>query len=146
MSAITINECHAQLALISAQLDELRKALLGFKREVAPTLDEHGRAVLIKELVAAHFGLTPKALNQTTREGRIAWPRHLAMYLIRKHTGLTMIDVGRMFGRDHTLVSHACMKLSRLLSTGDRRAVADNEVLNEAIVRTFTQKPQVTVS
>lgn len=43
-------------------------------------------------------------------------PRHVAMYLARKHTFCSLPMIGRAFaGRDHTTVLHAVRKVERLL-------------------------------
>lgn len=45
------------------------------------------------------------------RAMKTANARQLAMYLCHVLSGLTMTDVGAMFGRDRTTVSHACAQI-----------------------------------
>jgi chromosomal replication initiator protein len=42
----------------------------------------------------------------------VALPRQIAMYLIRKYTGLGFKEIGHYFGgKDHSTVMHACKKI-----------------------------------
>ena len=38
------------------------------------------------------------------------------MYLLRKRTGLTLAEIGRIFHRDHTSIIHACQTIEEVLS------------------------------
>ena len=40
---------------------------------------------------------------------------YLTMYLIRKMTNLSLPDIGREFGRDHSTVIHALNKVEKML-------------------------------
>ena len=35
----------------------------------------------------------------------------MAMYLVRKLTSYSLPEIGKVFGRDHTTVMHACNKI-----------------------------------
>jgi chromosomal replication initiator protein len=79
----------------------------------------------IQELTAEAFGLTAQELVSPARAARVAWPRQVAMYLAREHTGSTLPAIGRRFGgRNHTTVLHACRRTTeRLASDPEARAV-----------------------
>ena len=50
--------------------------------------------------------------SPTTRVQAIAMPRQIAMYLVRKYTGLGFKEIGQFFGgKDHSTVVHACKKV-----------------------------------
>ena len=68
-----------------------------------------GGAVL--GLVARHFGLRVRDLSSASRSPRIAMPRQIAMYLVRRHCGLSYPEIGQRFGRHHTTVLHACRRV-----------------------------------
>jgi chromosomal replication initiator protein len=62
----------------------------------------------IQALVCQRFGLSNEELLSTSRTGRIAQPRQLAMYLARELTEHSLPAIGRHFGgRDHTTVLYA---------------------------------------
>lgn len=63
----------------------------------------------IESAVAQVFGVAHRDLGLPTRgRKRVALARQAAMYLAHVACGLTFKDVGTLFGRDRTTVSHAC--------------------------------------
>lgn len=66
----------------------------------------------IQTAVAKHFNLKLHELKATTRTQSVALPRQIAMYLIRKYTGLGYKEIGRFFGgKDHSTIMHGCKKV-----------------------------------
>ena len=62
----------------------------------------------IKTTVALHFGIKVSDLVSKRRTRNLSFPRHIAMYLCRKHTTASFPDIGGEFGgRDHSSVIHA---------------------------------------
>lgn len=65
--------------------------------------------VVIEQSVAQVFGVAGGDLRQATRgRAKVARARQVAMYLAHVGCGLSLTDVGRLFCRDRTTVSHAC--------------------------------------
>lgn len=64
---------------------------------------------IIEHAVAQAFGVADNDLRQANR-GRagVALARQSAMYLAHVAGGLTLTEVGHLFGRDRTTVAHAC--------------------------------------
>ena len=60
------------------------------------------------------------ALRGTQKNKGVAEPRQMAMYLIRKLTNLSLPDIGKEFGRDHTTVLYAIRKVEVALKNGDQ--------------------------
>ena len=69
----------------------------------------------ILKVVASTFEVTRTELLGPHRMRRLVLPRHVAMFLVRKHTGDSFPEIGRRFGRDHTTVHHACRKIEQAL-------------------------------
>jgi chromosomal replication initiator protein len=62
----------------------------------------------IKKAVAQHFSLKVTEIVSKRRTKNLSFPRHLAMYLCRKHTTASYPEIGQKFGgRDHSSVIHA---------------------------------------
>jgi chromosomal replication initiator protein len=62
----------------------------------------------IKKAVATHFSLKASDLISKRRTRNVSFPRHVAMYLCRKHTTASYPEIGHQFGgRDHSSVIHA---------------------------------------
>ena len=63
-------------------------------------------------LAASLFEIDPVLLTLSTRgRARVAMARQVAMYLAHVGYGLTLTEVGEMFGRDRTTVAHACRRI-----------------------------------
>lgn len=66
---------------------------------------------------ATYFQLDFDDLVSAKRSKRIAQARQVAMYICREMTGLSLTNIGEIFGgRDHTTVIHACQKISSEMS------------------------------
>ena len=79
---------------------------------VQPTIED------VQALTAEAFGLTLDELLSANRSPRLAWPRQVAMYLAREHTGATLPAIGAGFGgRNHTTVMHACRRTTERLAS-----------------------------
>ena len=64
---------------------------------------------IIKEKVARFYHLRTTDLSSQKRHRSIVIPRHVAVYLCRQMTTLSLPDIGRHFGkRNHTTVLHSC--------------------------------------
>lgn len=64
---------------------------------------------VIEDTVAQVFGVTQADLCIKSRgKAHIALARQVAMYLAHVICGLTLTEVGVLFGRDRTTVAHAC--------------------------------------
>ncbi len=64
----------------------------------------------IELAVTRVFGVDGEALDKVSRGiARVALARQVAMYLAHVGCGLSMASAGRLFGRDRTTVSHACL-------------------------------------
>src|SRR5262249_55669868 len=70
----------------------------------------------IQQLVSERFGLSREELCGDRRSQNIVYPRHVAMYLSRELTDLSLPKIGKEFGgRDHTTVIHATSRIARLI-------------------------------
>ena len=91
----------------------------------------------IQDITADAFGLTRDELLSASRAARLAWPRQVAMYLAREHTGETLPAIGARFaGRNHTTVLHACRRTAQ-------RIAADPEAFDFVRRLTETLTPAV---
>lgn len=67
----------------------------------------------IKRAVADHFGIKVSEMVSKRRTKNLSFPRHIAMYLCRKHTTYSYPEIGAHFGgRDHSSVIHAANVVS----------------------------------
>ncbi len=71
---------------------------------------------LIMSVVCRYFGIDREALLSKSREKRVAYPRQLAMYLMREMAQRSLVEIGQSLGgRDHSTVHHGWRKMERSL-------------------------------
>jgi chromosomal replication initiator protein len=72
--------------------------------------------------VANFYNIKVGDLMGTRRLKQLVRPRHVAMWMVREHTGLSFPEIGRVFERDHATVQHACKKVkSEMVRDADLR-------------------------
>lgn len=97
-------------------------ALLGEETALAaarPTVAQVARAVAVR------FEVRLPALRGPARSSSLVRARHLAMYLARRHTGLSFAAIGTYFGRrDAASVRHGCKSTEARLAADPALAAA----------------------
>ncbi len=73
---------------------------------------------VIQKVVADHYSLSHNDMRGKKRTKAIAFPRQVAMYIVREITEYSTTEVGLAFGgRDHTTVMHACQRVESRMKT-----------------------------
>jgi chromosomal replication initiator protein len=81
-----------------------------------PVEDVSASPGIIINVVAEVLKVTPEELKSTSRRREISHARHIAMYLMRQHTDLSLPRIGEEFGgKDHTTVMYSCDKIAKQL-------------------------------
>lgn len=71
----------------------------------------------IQRVVAENYNVSVEDLKSKKRNKKFVFPRHIAMYIMKEETELTLSEIGSEFGgRDHTSVMHALEKIKEQLS------------------------------
>lgn len=74
-------------------------------------------AGLIMAQTASYFDVTIEDLRSPTRTRSLIQPRHMAMYLCKEMTDLSLPKIAELFDRrDHTTVMHAVKKINQKMS------------------------------
>jgi chromosomal replication initiator protein len=90
---------------------------------------------LIMDIICRYFGIDRVALLSKSREKRVAYPRQLAMYLMRELAQRSLVEIGHSLGgRDHSTVHHGWRKMERSLVV-DPETKRDVASLRELIER-----------
>ena len=63
------------------------------------------------EAVANYFYIPVEQMISKDRSKDVAYPRQMAMYMIRQELEYSFPDIAKIFKRDHTTVMHACNKI-----------------------------------
>lgn len=98
----------------------------GGRQTSEPGISSQARQA-IDPAVAAVFGVDVSELCAATqRSPRAAFARQVAMYLAHVVCGLSLTEVGALFGRDRTTVAHACEVVEDRRDDPDLDARLDN--------------------
>jgi chromosomal replication initiator protein len=76
-------------------------------------------AETILQETAKYFGFRREDLSSKSRSRPLTTARHIAMYLLRELTGLSLIKIGELFDRDHTTVMHGIKRIEQLMPARD---------------------------
>lgn len=107
------------------------KAAWGEGAAARPSLDDLERLARTGPVQACHAGheqilaeaarccdAAPADITGTGRHARLVMARQAAMYVCRRHLGLSYPELGRAFGgRDHSTVIHAVKKIGKMLES-----------------------------
>ncbi len=101
-----------------------KEVILGLASEPKPiTIDE------IKDKVGTYYNIKPDVMISKSRKQDIAMARQMAIYITRKHTNLSLKEIGVEFGgRDHSTVLHSCQAIQNYIDT-DRKVQEEFENL-----------------
>lgn len=93
-------------------------------------------ATRIVDAVSWAAGISRDDLIGERRTAAVARARHAAMFLLRKHTNMTLDEVGEVFGnRDHATVLHGVRAVQAENGNGPRSAIiarAESALLPQA--------------
>jgi chromosomal replication initiator protein len=81
----------------------------------------------IIEGVCRYYNVDAERLRGKQRDREIAWPRQVAMYVMREETSASLLQIGNALGgRDHTTIIHGWEKIQAEMKSNDqtRREVA----------------------
>jgi chromosomal replication initiator protein len=103
---------YLQTTNASGNKESIHKAL----RDIAEfsKIDENLSPNKIIDAVCSHFKVKKEEIKKQDRSRKIAYPRQICMYLLRKHTDLNYIDIARLLNRkDHTTIMHGVEKIEQ---------------------------------
>ena len=112
-----LNRCEINEEVIAHALHDI--AVVRDPKRITPDL--------IIDCVADYYSLSSAMLRGNSRKKEIALARHVAVYLTREMTGLSLPRIGDAFGRDHSTIINSCDKVSKMLDEGGemKTAIAD---------------------
>jgi chromosomal replication initiator protein len=111
-------------------LEFARQHLARMLPEGPPELD--ARSII--DAVASAYAVDLKDLLGSSRVKGLVTPRHVSMWLIRRHTQLSSPEIGRLFGKDHSTVLHACGKVDGQLE-GDSGLRSIVQMIERNLIR-----------
>jgi len=110
-----------RVAMVAAMNDDEEILLSDLDKILADICDGgESRAIgaqEIKRAVAEHYDLDLQILNGKKRTARVAEARQVAMFLVRKLTDLSLVEIGASFAKDHGTVIYAVKKVKAKCET-----------------------------
>ena len=99
-------------------------------RNIIDTQDKKITIEQIQKRVGEHFGLRAQDLKMKSNSKVIAYPRQVAMFLVKQLTSASLPEIGRQFGdKHHTTVLHSIKKIEAQRQT-DKEL---NKILNRLL-------------
>jgi len=116
-------QAQASLSGAEISLEMAKRDLKG----IVPEESSHYTIESVQNAVAKHYRIRVQDLKSTSRIRTVSLPRQIAMFLIRKYTGIGFKEIGQVFGgKDHTTILHACDKIgSALENEGEIREAVE---------------------
>lgn len=114
-----VRELEGALARISAfsELQRVPISLSLAQKVLGDSILQHKKKITPEDIVGLitdFYHVTPEDLTKKGRKKEIAYPRQVAMYLMRTELETPLSSIGEYFGgRDHTTVLHAVEKISK---------------------------------
>ena len=99
--------------------------LLSGSEPVAVTVDK------IVDKVAKKYGITVEDIKGRKRTREIANPRHIAIFIIRKLTDMSLPAIGRLFTRDHTTIMSSLENIDTELKSNSLLEIEINDIIKE---------------
>ena len=88
-------------------------------------------AEMIMQTVSDFYSVTLSELVGPTRKREITVPRQVAIYLTREMTGMSLPQIGEVFGgRDHTTIMHSCKVMENAINRDSSMKNLVNSVKN----------------
>ena len=103
----TLNKILAYRDLLGDQVDE--EAVSRAVRDMLKKSNEYiPSAEVITEYICKYYNMDASVLYSQSRSRDVVNARNIAMYMIRRMTNLSLVDIGKKFGgRDHSTVLHS---------------------------------------
>lgn len=110
--AIKRVQAMARFQNIAPSLASCQKAL----SDIIGRTDKTISPSAVKNAVAAFYGIKSSELSAKGRQRSIVYPRHIAVYLCRQITSLSLPEIGKHFGkRNHSTILHSCRLIEQTL-------------------------------
>lgn len=101
-----VAESNADRVQISSALLDRILSERACRRSRQPSIQE------VQVAVAKAFGFAPLRLVGKQRSNVLVLARHVAMYICRKTTGRTLVEIGKEFRRDHSTVTYGIRRIA----------------------------------
>jgi len=125
--AIKMIKSYHNLMNREINLDLAKEALknyeLATKKKITPQY--------IASNVEKYCNLKENELLSATRSQKVAYPRQIAMYIMKEITNYTVVQIGEFFGKDHSTITHGINKIQKDMDEDpSKKKLVDNIIKN----------------
>jgi len=125
MQINTPNPIDWQLREYRSQAEELLQKVSGLLLKIAalqtqPALADEQKQLLIINLVCGYYEVTAESLCSPSRDQHITLARHVAMFMLHRHTSLDIRAIAKQFNRHYTSCNHAFKHVLNIIGTDAR--------------------------
>ncbi|MBE7009976.1 MAG: chromosomal replication initiator protein DnaA [Ruminococcaceae bacterium] len=93
--------------------------------------DPHINTEYILSIVANYFNLTSDEILSSKRTQELSYARHIAMYLMREFTGLSLPKIGKEFGRNHATILNGIKNIKTSMENNeDTKKIVEELISN----------------
>ncbi len=123
-------DVHARVSRLALTVDDAHELVTDLLR----ARRRRASVERIRAEVARHFDIGEDELVGAARQRAVVHARHVAIWLARRFTGLSLVEIGRRFGgRNHSTVRSAQKKVAGLLQGGDERTIQEVAAIVERL-------------
>ena len=103
----------------------------------------HGIAVYVLQAVASHFKMPLRQIIGRSRSKRTVHARYTAVFLIYSWTHLSLVNIGKIFDRDHSSIFHALQRMTDSLDSDNKVNEYTDPllVIEAALLEKYKTKP-----
>ena len=113
--------CNTVMAYASLSGDiNLQVATDALKDVINPNAKNKVTEQTIIDIVCNFYDITQEDIKSKRRNNEIAYPRQVAMYLLRHVLDLTYEQIAKIFGNHYSTVMHSCDKIETMLKENDK--------------------------
>ena len=82
-------------------------------------------------VISSMYNISTTDLLGTSRQNKYVIPRHIAMYILKNHYGLTLKRIGQIFDKDHTSIMNGCKRIENELKTDKQIKMAVDSIVKK---------------
>lgn len=101
----------------------------GIKRGNLATIKEFD-AELVIEAVCDFYGISTMEVRKVCRRRKLVQARQMCMFIIRKVTSMTLLEIGLLFGKDHTTAIHGINTIKGLMDVDEKIKIEADIIMN----------------
>ncbi len=89
---------------------------------------QDGLQIKILKSICEYYRVTESEVKQKSRKRQLVWCRQVYCYLCLRLTSMTLVEIGKEFGQDHTTVIHSNDTIKDIMASDPDKRREVNEI------------------